>query len=61
MEVVQAIAQGCKRVAALCIGAAIMLSALVGLVFLYGLLIDGAIKTATLAVAAYAVYAMLFL
>ena len=61
MEVVQTIVQGCKRVAALCIGAAIMLSVLVGLAFLYGLLIDGAIKTATLAVAAYAVYALLFL
>lgn len=61
MEVIQTIVQGCRRAAALCIGAALMLSALVGLAFLYGLLIDGAIKTATLAVAAYAVYAMLFL
>lgn len=61
MEVVQTIVQGCRRVFAFCIGAVIMLSVLVGLVFLYGLLIDGAIKTATLAVAAYAVYALLFL
>lgn len=38
-----------------------MLSALVGLVFLYGLLIDGAIKAAVMALAACAVYVMLFL
>lgn len=61
MEVVQTIVQGCRRVFAFCIGVALMLSVLVGLAFLYGLLIDGAIKAATLAVAAYAVYAMLFL
>nr|WP_314808942.1 hypothetical protein [uncultured Selenomonas sp.] len=60
MEVVRTIVQGCRRVFAFCIGVGIMLL-LVGLAFLYGLLIDGAIKTATLAVAAYAVYAMLFL
>lgn len=61
VNVIRAIVQGCRRVFAFCIGAVIMLSVLVGLAFLYGLLIDGAIKTATLAVAAYAVYALLFL
>jgi len=61
MEVVQTIVQGCRRVFAFCIGVGIMLSALVGLVFLYGLLIDGAIKAAVMALAACAVYVMLFL
>ena len=61
MEVVQTIVQGCRRVFAFCIGVGIMLSALVGLVFLYGLLIDGAIKAAVMALAACAVYVMLIL
>ena len=61
MEVVQTIVQGCRRVFAFCIGVGIMLSVLVGLVFLYGLLIDGAIKAAVMALAACAVYVMLFL
>jgi hypothetical protein len=61
VEVVRTIVQGCRRVFAFCIGAVIMLSALVGLVFLYGLLIDGAIKAAVMALAACAVYVMLFL
>lgn len=61
MEVVRAIARRCRETLEFCIGAVAILAAFVLLVLLYDFLIDGAIKTATLSVAAYAVYAMLFL
>ena len=61
MEVIRAIARRCRETLEFCIGAVAILGAFVLLVLLYDFLIDGAIKTATLAVAAYAVYALLFL
>ncbi|EJP30161.1 hypothetical protein HMPREF1147_2089 [Selenomonas sp. FOBRC9] len=61
MEVIRAIARRCRAVVTFCIGAIAMLAVLVALVFLYGLLIDGAVKGAAMALAAYAVYAILFL
>lgn len=61
MEVVRAIARRCRETLEFCIGAVAILAAFVLLVLLYDFLIDGAIKAAVMALAACAVYVMLFL
>ena len=58
MEVVRAIARRCRETLEFCIGAVAILAAFV---LLYDFLIDGAIKAAVMALAACAVYVMLFL
>jgi len=61
MEVVRAIARRCRETLEFCIGAVAILAAFVLLVLLYDFLIDGAIKAAVMALAACAVYMVLFL
>ena len=58
MEVIRAIVRRCRETLEFCIGAVTILAAFV---LLYDFLIDGAIKAAVMALAACAVYVMLFL
>lgn len=61
VKMIRGIMRGCRTVVEFCIGAVAMLAVLLLLVVLYGLLIDGAIRMAAVALAAYAVYLILFI